>query len=326
MMVFDGHATAQRRLTTLSRRVDALAQQGIFLKIAAILYTEDQGSTLYTQLKQSAARQTGIEYEVFRHSLTAPLTQVLANIDRLNRDPTVTGIIIQKPRHTTWQRAAGVAAAGQSAAVRRAFTSWWRLQTGRLSLAKDVDGLYPEVLAAIKAGTWQEQGLVLPATVRAVMSILAEAERQLPEFKLARQRVVILGKSDLLGRPLFFYLRQRGVDVELLGRAGLAQRLEQGRGVTDAGVVISATGHHHLLTGELVAPGAVLVDVGEPRPDINLSSVGEKAAFVTPVPGGVGPMTVVSLLENCLRLAVRRPEPAANQNRPPPVALEAWPD
>src|SRR5690606_9845820 len=100
-----------------------------------------------------------------------------------------------------------------------------------------------------------------------------------------------------------YLFKREGKNVELLGRQEFQERLTSGQKLLDADVVITATGRNFLVAGDMIKPGVVLIDVGEPRPDIDLDSIAAKAAFVTPVPGGVGPLTVVCLLENAVELA-----------------------
>ncbi len=120
---------------------------------------------------------------------------------------------------------------------------------------------------------------------------------------LAQKKVIILGKSDLLGKPLYYLLKNGRVKVEMIGSKQLQQRIRQGVGLSDADVIISATGRPGLVTGEHLKTGVMLIDVGEPLGDVDFESVKDKASFITPVPGGVGPMTVVSLLQNVVKLA-----------------------
>jgi methylenetetrahydrofolate dehydrogenase (NADP+)/methenyltetrahydrofolate cyclohydrolase len=143
---------------------------------------------------------------------------------------------------------------------------------------------------------------VLPATVSAVLIALdAAGFWQLSDWQ--RQKICILGKSDLLGTPLAAELRNRGVMVELLGRNEIEARLQNAKGAfADAQVVISAIGKAQFITGEMIRESSIIIDVGEPRPDVERASVEPKAAFFTPVPGGIGPLTVVSLLENAVEL------------------------
>lgn len=301
MILFDGYSFALAKEAELTTRVTNLHQQGLRPHIAAILFVEDMGSQLYTRLKREAASRVGIEYSVTTFSMRDPVEQVIAHIQQLNAQPEVTGIIVQKPWRASW-----VEIVGQG---NEAFAAWWSSLVAALNLAKDVDGLHPQTLAAIKQGTWQPQGLVLPATAKAVLDILGEAESELTAIgeQLSSPEngpisYTILGKSDILGQPLYYELLNQGKDVEMIGSKDLSDRIEQGIGLTNKEVVISATGRTKLITDDLLAPGTVVIDVGEPKPDVDRSSVEKVASFLTPVPGGVGPVTVVSLLANAVAL------------------------
>lgn len=290
MILFDGKAFAKIHEDALLLQVKKLHEIGIYPKIAAILFTEDAGSQLYTTLKKQTAEQVGIGYEVHSFSIADPVEKVYEKIDVLNQDPTITGIIIQKPAKKTWL----MAREGD-------FQAWWQDLTIKISENKDVDGLHPKTLAAIENGTWKEQHKVLPATAKAVLAILKESEHQL-RYNVKEKKITVIGRSDILGKPLFYELRNQGCNVEMIGRHELTTRIQNKELPLAADVLISSTGQENVITGDLVKEGAVVVDVGEPRPDIDATSVAEKTAFLTPVPGGVGPMTIVSLLENSLVL------------------------
>ncbi len=290
MILFDGYAFAGEQESELKRQVARLAAQGKKISIAAILFTEDKGSQLYTTLKSQAAQRVGIGYQIHTFSMNDPVEKVINRLKELNADPTITGIIIQKPWRQTWEMVMEGFATGKN------FSEWWLALVTHIDRAKDVDGLHPETLAAIEKGTWQKEGKVLPATAKAVLSILQSADLLVPG------KYIVIGKSDILGRPLSYELKNLGFEVELLGQKDLQARQEDGRLLKDADVIVAATGHYHLVTGGMVKKGVVLVDVGEPKPDIDQQSVEPVARFLTPVPGGVGPVTVVSLLENAVRL------------------------
>lgn len=303
--IFDGIATAAKLEQALKPKVENLTQLGKSLAIAAILFREDKGSVLYTGLKREAAERLGIGYRVYEFSLTDPITRIIDKIQALNVDPSLTGIIIQKPWRKTWELAQPVT---ELDAIRPSFNDWWHQLVEQLEPSKDVDGLSPTTLTQVQSGDWQRVGAVLPATCQAVMSIL-EGYTNLFSNTISteqgRQRVAIVGKSDLMGTPLFWVLKQRGCDVVLLGKKELKQGLEQKNFLHGFTVIISATGVAGLITSKLIDEGVVVIDVGEPRGDVH-TEVRELASLVTPVPGGVGPMTVVSLMANCVRLAEKQ--------------------
>jgi methylenetetrahydrofolate dehydrogenase (NADP+) / methenyltetrahydrofolate cyclohydrolase len=303
MKIFDGKTTAEQREALLKTKVAELAKLGKSLRVAAVLFTEDVGSTLYTRLKKEAAERVGIDYQVATFSMLDSSELVVEHIEQLNQDSSITGIIIQKPWRMTWQEVNRLE--GQHKDIRQAFQAWWSYLTSQIDLKKDVDGLHPQTLAAIEDGTWQEKKRVMPATAKAVLEILQESQGEAAaglDF-LQNKKIIIIGKSDILGKPLYLEFKNKKFDVEMIGSKGLTRRMEHGHALLDADVIISATGRKHLITGEMVKAGVVVIDVGEPRPDVEFATVSEKASFITPVPNGVGPMTVVSLLENVVELS-----------------------
>lgn len=305
MQIFDGVAAAAQQEPLLANQVAKLTTPVV---VHAVLFEEDAGSRLYTRLKSEAAARVGIEYRVHACSLHDDLDQLRRNVRVISESASTTGCIIQKPTRDTWSRVTGQ--------DRSSFSGWWRELTTAIALPKDVDGLHPETMQSIAAGTWREQGRVLPATCRAVLSILTEAVVSVPvsqqsertmvsvysQLSMNGQKVLIIGKSDLLGNPLYYELKNNGVAVELLTRRQFRVRLAEGRALKDGQIIVSATGVAGLITDDLLAAQSILIDVGEPQGDIDAASVSESAAFLTPVPGGVGPMTIVSLLQNAIDL------------------------
>lgn len=300
--ILDGHQLAEQHRAILKPQAQALIERGIVPTIAAILFAEDTGSVLYTTLKREMAEGLGLQYRVFEYSLKDEVEPIATKIRELGQDPAITGIIVQKPWRGLWITTRAL----PEAEGKTQFSVWWEQLITAIEPAKDVDGLHPTTLAAIADGTWQEKGKVLPATCKAVVTLLAAALNTQNVFEHLRHhalKTIILGKSDLLGQPLFALLKSENCSIEMLGSSELNKRIEQGISLTDADVVVSATGRRNLVTGAMIKTGAVVIDVGEPRGDVESSSVSGKASVLTPVPGGVGPMTVVSLMENALRLA-----------------------
>lgn len=304
MIIFNGDQLALELEQNLKEEVKVLQKKGVQPKIAAILFVEDKGSQLYTQLKREAATRVGIEYEVYEFSMTESIDGVEQKILELNDDESVTGIIIQKPWRKIWVEVKGIITDKGPKAVRQAFNAWWQLLTSRIDQAKDVDGLHSDTLSAVKANTWRQDGKVLPATAQAVMTILNQAFSQL-NIDLTQQKqlqILVLGRSDIVGQPVFYELENQDFKVKMLTRDDVDQRLGSDKKFMDADVIVSATGVNNLISGEMVKEGLIVIDVGEPRPDVDFESMKEKAAFITPVPGGVGPMTVVCLLKSCVEL------------------------
>lgn len=325
-LIFNGEQLAKHKALKLKAKVLAYQARGIQPKIAAVFFKEDQASALYTTLKKQSAEALGIAYQAKAFSFADDVEVIQSYLDDLSNDPSITGIIIQKPWTKKWLE---VVPDGD-------FSSWWSGLVSHIAtkqshgVNKDVDGLAPATLAAIKAGTWMEQGMVLPATARAVLSILKDYREQVDhDFSYLTQKILIIGQSDLLGRPLYWHIKKlmekgasipatfgeacqialdqaqnsdKKCEVKLVGKQGLEDIIEQRKSLKDFRVIISATGQKNLLHGDLLAPHSILIDVGEPQGDINLPSCLNRADFITPVPGGVGPMTVMSLMANALDL------------------------
>lgn len=325
-MIFNGEKLAKQKALKLKIKVDAYHERGIYPKIAAIFFKEDQASALYTSLKKETAENLGIAYQAKSFSFATPVTEIQEYLESLNKDPSITGIIIQKPWTKKWLESV----------PNGDFAKWWLSLVSRIAtkkshgVNKDVDGLSPDTLASIERGTWMQEQMVLPATARAVLSILKDYRINVdPDFSYLTEKVLIIGQSDLLGRPLYWNIKnlmQKGAtvpqnfgescqiavseaqhsnkkcEVKLVGKQGLSELVEHKKSLSDFRVIISATGQKNLINGNLIAPHSILIDVGEPQGDIDLPSCLNKADFITPVPNGVGPMTVISLMANALDL------------------------
>lgn len=286
MQVFDGIGFAQAREDKLRGTLEQLGLSEDKPVIVSFVPTEDAGSQLYTQKKQEAAERVGIAFRPEVFSLQKSVDQIVSQIKNFNQDEGITGVMVQKPAKKTWEEWGSEGNFGQ----------WWKQLVAEIDPEKDVDGLTPTVQQSIMAGTWQEQGFVLPATAQAILLVLEQAR------VTTDQSIAIIGRSDIVGRPTHFALQSQGFQSELLGRADLEARIQSGQALLDFDVVVSATGVPHLITGSLLRKGVTLIDVGEPKPDIDSASVEDKADFLSPVPGGVGPITVVCLLENAVKL------------------------
>lgn len=329
-LIFDGEKLAKQKALKLKAKVVDYAQKGIYLKIAAIFFKEDQASALYTSLKKASAESLGIAYQAKAFSFASPVAEIQAYLETLNNDASVTGIIIQKPWTKKWLESI----------PNGDFNQWWSSLVSHIAtkrshgVDKDVDGLAPDTLKSIQQGTWMQDQMVLPATARAVLSILKDYRANYDQsFSYLTEKVLIIGQSDLLGRPLYWHIHNlmkvgatvpkafgeacqiavaestksladghKECEVKLVGKKGLTEIIEQKKSLKDFRVIISATGQKNLLKGEMIADHSVLIDVGEPFGDIDLPTCLNKADLITPVPNGVGPMTVVSLMANALDL------------------------
>lgn len=340
-IIFDGYQLAASKERRLQQKVLALKAGSVYPKIAAIFFSEDRASQFYTDLKQAAAARIGIAYQAYRFSFSSPTEEVQEKIKALSNDSSVTGIIIQKPWTEKWleeKRAVNP----DKVWTAEDFHQWWKSLVKLIAVKsshginKDVDGLHPETLAAIKAGIWRQERMVLPATARAVLAILKfYQENYEADYCYCRQQVLIVGKSDLLGRPLYWQINNemtgnylsatcqiaeknhpserrsdlpenspinpRAPYVKLVGKSGFNQLIEQENSLKDFSLIITATGQRNLIEANMLSEEVILIDVGEPQNDLAVDCQ-SKAKFITPVPGGVGPMTVVSLLANAVDL------------------------
>jgi methylenetetrahydrofolate dehydrogenase (NADP+)/methenyltetrahydrofolate cyclohydrolase len=274
--IIDGKAVAARLRAEVAEDVAAFTREtGRRPGLATVLIGEDPGSHVYVAGKQRASAEVGIQG--FDHRLPADVgrEEVIALIDRLNADPDVSGILCQLP----------VPAPLDGVEL-----------TNRIDAIKDVDGLTIASTGRLSLGM---DGL-RPCTPMGVMRLLAEAG-----FEPAGREAVVIGRSNLFGKPMAQLLLAANATVTICHSrthdlAEVARR---------ADVLIAAVGVPHLVKGDWIKPGAVVVDVGMNRlesglaGDVDFDAAREVAGAITPVPGGVGPMTIACLLANTLQAA-----------------------
>ena len=272
----DGKVVAAAVRAEVRERVARLAARGVVPGLAAILVGDDPASQVYVGNKEKACADVGIRS--FRHRLPAstPEGEVVALVRRLGRDPEVHGILVQLPLPPPLRAPAVIDA---------------------LTPEKDVDGLHPVSQGRLLAG---QPGL-RPCTPLGVLRLIDTTG-----IALAGTRTVIVGRSVLVGKPVALLLLERHATVTLCHSRTADLPREVGR----AQVLIAATGQPGLIRGEWIRPGAVVIDVGINRGadgklcgDVEFEPARERAAFITPVPGGVGPMTVAMLLANTVTAA-----------------------
>ena len=274
--LIDGKSLAASVRAEQRSAVTSLAARGVRPGLAAILAGDDPASRVYVRNKARACDETGMRSEVHEFPEQVSEAALLECVARLNADPRVHGIVVQLPlpRHLD---AARVLAA--------------------VSPAKDVDGFHAVNLGALVQG---RPGFV-PGTPGGVMRLLAHAG-----VPLAGRRAVIVGRSTIVGKPLALLLLQKDATVTICHSktADLAAVTAQ------ADILIAAVGRAKLITAEMVKRGACVVDVGINRladgtlaGDVDFAAAREVAGWITPVPGGVGPMTVAMLIVNTVRAA-----------------------
>lgn len=287
-MILDGKQIAQTIRAELREQIASLITRGLRApKLAVIIVGHNSASETYVANKIKACAEVGIEAE--RIALEADITeqQLLAEVERLNNDTSVDGFIVQLPLPEHINESAILSA---------------------IDHRKDVDGLTPENVGR----TVQGLPSLVSATPRGIRELLSRYH-----IVTEGMHVVVIGRSNIVGKPIAMLLMQRpyltlpGMSAASLGDATVTICHSKTRDLQSicltADIIIVAAGSPKLLTADMVKEGAVIIDVGINRVDghlvgdVDFENVAPKAAYITPVPGGVGPMTIVSLLQNTLQ-------------------------
>lgn len=279
-LILSGREAAASVRAEVAERVAALAGRGRSVGLATVLVGDDAPSQVYVRNKHRAADEAGMLS--FDHNLPADSTQsdVESLIRSLNADPNVDGMIVQLPLPGGLD--------GNSA-----------VQT--IDPAKDADGLHPHNLGMLVL----ERPGPRPATPVGIVRLLRHFE-----IEIAGKLALVIGRSFLVGRPLALMLGAKGVDATTMQAHSRTQDLSRLTRLAD--IVVVAAGQPGLVSAADVKPGAVVLDVGINRTesvlvgDVDFDSVSEVAGAITPVPGGVGPMTIASLLANTVQAAELR--------------------
>ena len=278
--IIDGKATAASVRDRVAAEVTELADEGIVPGLAAVLVGDDPASHVYVNGKERDCQAVGMVSMGAR--LPADVTQekLHEEVDRLNADPAVSGIIVQMPlpKHLD-------AIAAQE----------------RIDPIKDVDGLHPVNAGRLLRG----DPFLVPATPLGCQVLLTTYD-----IDVAGANVVVIGRSQLVGRPLAMLLSLKAEGANATVTMCHTGTKDVGEHTRNADIVVVATGVPHTLTAEMVKPGATVIDVGINRGedgklfgDVDYDEVAEVAGAITPVPGGVGPMTRAMLLHNTLLAA-----------------------
>jgi methylenetetrahydrofolate dehydrogenase (NADP+)/methenyltetrahydrofolate cyclohydrolase len=274
--LIDGKAVAARLREALAAEIATLPYRP---GLAVVLVGDDPASAVYVRSKGRAAEHAGIGGDTVRLPADTTEAALLAEIARLNADPLVDGILVQLPLPPQI-RAAHVIAA--------------------IDPAKDVDGFHPENVGLLAAGTPR----FVPCTPLGVMKLLAEAD-----VAVAGARALVLGRSGIVGRPMAALLVAADATVTVAHSRTRDLAAECRR----AEILVAAAGRPELVRGDWIGDGATVIDVGINRlpdgrlvGDVAFAEAARVAGAITPVPGGVGPMTIACLLENTLRAARAR--------------------
>ena len=277
-MILDGKALAATlRSETAQETAQFIQQTGVTPCLAAILVGDDPASQVYVRNKEIACQKAGIKSVL--HKLPAETTQeeLEALIDKLNADPEISGILCQLPLPKGLNETAIL---------------------DRISPDKDVDAFHPENVGRILQG----RPRFLPCTPAGIMELIRRNN-----IETKGKNAVVLGRSDIVGKPMAALLMQKGVDATVTVCHSRTSNLAD---VTRAAeILIVAIGKPKFVTADMVGDGAVVIDVGINRTetglvgDVDFDAVKDKASAITPVPGGVGPLTIAMLLQNTLTAA-----------------------
>ncbi|MBI4568502.1 MAG: bifunctional 5,10-methylenetetrahydrofolate dehydrogenase/5,10-methenyltetrahydrofolate cyclohydrolase [Planctomycetes bacterium] len=278
--MLDGRALAGELTRAVADDVKRLARRGRTPHLVSILAQEDAAAEQYVRRQRQKCRELGIKYTLFHMSDDTSEEELAAHVDMLNANPTVTGIIVQLPTPEAINAT--------------------RVQ-GRILPSKDVEGMAPANLGNLLAG---QRGLA-PCTALAVMELI-----RLSGVALRGREVTVIGHSRIVGQPLALLMLQEDATVTSchIHTQDLAAHTRR------ADVVVSAVGRPAILKGDMLRPGAVVIDVGISEVvvegkrhtvgDVEFDSARHVAGFISPVPGGVGPVTVAMLLRNTVKAAM----------------------
>jgi methylenetetrahydrofolate dehydrogenase (NADP+)/methenyltetrahydrofolate cyclohydrolase len=274
--ILDGKALAASVRSSVKEAVAKLSARGIRPGLAVILAGNDPASRVYVRNKTRACEETGVRSTIFEYPASVEQQELLGRVTALNADPAVHGILVQLPLPEQIE----------SEKVLEA-----------VSPLKDVDGFHPFNLGALLAG----RPKVIPCTPAGVMRLIEHAA-----VPLAGRSAVVIGRSSIVGKPLALLLLQKNATVTICHSKSV--NIEQI--ASQADILVAAAGRAKLVGAAMVKPGACVIDVGVNRladgalaGDVDFAAVKDVAGWITPVPGGVGPMTIAMLLENCLKAA-----------------------
>lgn len=275
-VILDGKETARRVRETLKDKVKELRQNNIFPKLAVIMVGEDPASKIYVRNKSKACEELGIEYEEFLLKENTTQKQLIDLIQELNKRQDITGILLQSPipKHLD---------------INEAFKA--------IIPEKDVDGFNPINVGKLALG----QETVISCTPFGVIKLLEEYN-----IPIEGKNAVIIGRSNIVGKPMLHCLLNKNATVTICH-----SRTKNLSEITKtADILVAAIGKAKFITKDMVKPDAVVIDVGINRNDegkvcgdVDFEEVQKIASYITPVPGGIGPMTIAMLMTNIVKTA-----------------------
>ena len=270
-VIMDGKALAQKIRLEEKEKVEKLNQKGIYPKLAVIMVGEDKASKVYVKNKSKACTEVGISYEEFLLPENTTMEELLQTIEMLNKREDDHGILLQSPtpKHVD---------------ILTAFQS--------IDFRKDVDGFHPINIGRLALN----RQTFISCTPHGVMRLLEEYH-----VEIAGANVVIVGRSNIVGKPLAQCMLNKDATVTICH----SKTKDLKELTKKADIIVMAIGKANFLTADMIKPNAVVIDVGINRldtgklvGDVNFPEVSQKASYITPVPGGVGPMTIAMLIHN----------------------------
>ena len=278
----DGNALSKQLRAEVARRAAALRARGVTPGLAVVLVGENPASQVYVRNKVKACEDNGLHSVLEQYPVTLSEADLLARVDALNNDPAIHGILVQLPlpAHIDAQKV-----------------------IEKIAPAKDVDGFHVASAGALLVG----QPGFWPCTPYGCMKML-ESLNDGKGYDLRGKHAVVIGRSNIVGKPMALMLLQKNATVTVCHSATPDLKAM----TLQADVIVAAVGKRNVLTADMVKPGAVVIDVGMNRTDdgklcgdVDFEGVRQVASYITPVPGGVGPMTITMLLVNTLEAAER---------------------
>jgi len=276
--IIDGKTIAQQVRAEWKVRADALKARGITPGLAVIIVGEDPASKVYVANKVKACAELGLHSEHIVLSADTPEATLLERIAALNNDPKIHGILVQLPvpKHIDSDKVLNA-----------------------IDPEKDVDGFHPVNVGALATGNMR----FAPCTPYGAMKLLEKSG-----VSIEGKHAVVVGRSNIVGKPMALLLLQANATVTIC----TSKTRDLAKFTRDADILVVATGKAKMITGDMVKPGAAVIDVGINRMadgklcgDVDFESAKEVAGWITPVPGGVGPMTITMLVANTVQAAER---------------------
>ena len=275
-VIIDGKQVAQKTREQLKKDVEQLKKEGIIPKLTVIMVGDNPASKVYVKQKSKACNDVGVKYEEYFLDINTTQEELLELIDKLNNDKSVNGILLQSPLPAHLD-------------ISEAFR--------RIDYRKDVDGFHPMNVGKLVLG----QDTFISCTPFGIMRLFEEYK-----IDLCGKNVVIIGRSNIVGKPLVQCCLNNNATVTICH----SKTKDVKEAAKNADVVVAAIGKAKFVKADMIKEGAIVIDVGINRldtgklvGDVDFDAVSQKASYITPVPGGVGPMTVAMLMNNVVKAA-----------------------